>query len=133
MDAHHRQGPCPASGGGTTNFLQADGDRPAASRRQRNPAIIRRGASHNNLPGPSLAADVEIEGGQLGLCLRFNASGSRGGWGEASGLGFGYGQDRLGFLGPDGKSRLFQTTSASSASEVPACGGPELAGRREQP
>ena len=69
---------------------------------------------YNNAGAFAGAADVEIEGRAVASACDFHtciqAAPVAGGV-KLYGLSFN-GQDRLGFLGPDGKVRLFPTTSA---------------------
>ncbi|MBL9075798.1 DUF2793 domain-containing protein [Tabrizicola sp.] len=102
------KGLAPPSGGGTVNFLRADGSWAApAGGGGGSPGGASGALQYNSAGAFAGAADVEIEGGQL----RLNAVASPG-VPAAGGVKL-YGTDylgptRLGFLGPDGKVRLLQ-------------------------
>jgi hypothetical protein len=61
------KGLAPASGGGTTNFLRADGTWSAPGGGGGSPGGATGEVQYNNAGALAGAADVEIEGGQLRL------------------------------------------------------------------
>ncbi|WP_374398508.1 DUF2793 domain-containing protein [Tabrizicola sp.] len=103
------KGLAPASGGGTANFLRADGTWASpGGGGGGSPGGGSGEVQYNNAGVFAGAADVEIEGGQL----RLNAVAAPGA--PAAGGVKLYGTDylgpmRLGFLGPDGKVRMIQS------------------------
>ncbi|WP_374374081.1 DUF2793 domain-containing protein [Tabrizicola sp.] len=103
------KGLAPASGGGTANFLRADGTwAPPGGGGGGSPGGTSGELQYNSAGAFAGAADVEIEGGQL----RLNAVAAPGA--PAAGGVKLYGTDylgpmRLGFLGPDGKVRMIQS------------------------
>lgn len=101
------KGLVPASGGGTTNFLRADGTFAAPPGGGGSPGGSSGELQYNNAGAFAGAADVEIEGGQLRLPGISTPTAPASGGVKLYGLSFN-GQDRLGFMGPDGKVRLLQ-------------------------
>lgn len=101
------KGLVPPSGGGTDNFLRADGTWAAPPGGGGTPGGSSGEVQYNNAGAFAGAADVEIEGGQLRLPAISTPAAPVAGGVKLYGLSFN-GQDRLGFLGPDGKVRLFQ-------------------------
>jgi len=101
------KGLAPASGGGTANFLRADGTWAAPAGGGGSPGGTSGELQYNSAGAFAGAADVEIEGGQLRLtAVASPATPATGGvkyYGTDS-----FGPTRLGFVGPDGKKRLFQ-------------------------
>lgn len=101
------KGLVPASGGGTTNFLRADGTFAAPPGGGGSPGGSSGELQYNSAGAFAGAADVEIEGGQLRLPGISTPTAPASGGVKLYGLSFN-GQDRLGFMGPDGKVRLLQ-------------------------
>lgn len=102
------KGLVPASGGGTTNFLRADGTFAAPpGGGGGSPGGSSGELQYNSAGAFAGAADVEIEGGQLRLPAIPTPSAPASGGVKLYGTGA-FGPERLGFIGPDGKVRLLQ-------------------------
>lgn len=101
------KGLAPASGGGTANFLRADGTWAAPAGGGGAPGGSSGELQYNNAGAFAGAADVEIEGGQLRLASIATPTAPVSGGVKLYGTTL-VGGDRLGFMGPDGKVRLLQ-------------------------
>jgi hypothetical protein len=102
------KGLVPASGGGTTNFLRADGTFAAPAGGGGSPGGASGELQYNNAGAFAGAADVEIEGGQLRLPNISTPSAPTAGGVKLYGTDY-LGSARLGFIGPDGKVRMLQS------------------------
>ena len=101
------KGLAPASGGGTANFLRADGTwAPVAG--GGSPGGASGEVQYNNAGAFAGAADVEIEGGQLRLNAVAAPAAPAAGGVKLYGTDY-LGPTRPGFLGVDGKVRLIQS------------------------
>ena len=101
------KGLVPASGGGTTKFLRADGSFAAPPGGGGAPGGASGEVQYNDSGALAGAADVEIEGGQLRLPLIATPTTPAAGGVKLYGSDFGPGT--LAFLRPDGVERLLQS------------------------
>jgi hypothetical protein len=101
------KGLVPASGGGTTNFLRADGTFATPPGGGGAPGGALGEVQYNDSGALAGAADVEIEGGQLRLPLIATPATPAAGGVKLFGEDFGPGT--LAFLRPDGVERLLQS------------------------
>ena len=102
------KGLAPASGGGTTTFLRADGSWAAPAGGGGSPGGTSGELQYNNAGAFAGATDVEIEGGQLRLPNISTPATPAAGGVKLYGTDY-LGPLRPGFIGPDGKVRMLQS------------------------
>lgn len=101
------KGLAPASGGGTANFLRADGSWAVPAGGGGIPGGASGELQYNKAGAFAGATDVEIEGGQLRLPAISPPAAPAAGGVKLYGTDY-LGPARLGFIGPDGKVRMIQ-------------------------